>query len=40
MEKELILCDTNILISWFKGEAKTLIQLEAKKRGFAGHLRK
>lgn len=28
MEKELVLCDTNILISWFKGEAKTLIQLE------------
>lgn len=28
MEKELILCDTNILISWFKGEPQTLIQLE------------
>ncbi|MBZ0243787.1 MAG: PIN domain-containing protein, partial [Bacteroidales bacterium] len=28
MEKELILCDTNVLISWFKGEVKTLAILE------------
>jgi len=28
MEKELILCDTNILISWFKGEIETLVILE------------
>jgi predicted nucleic acid-binding protein len=27
MEKELILCDTNILISWFKGEEKTISEL-------------
>jgi len=27
MEKELILCDTNILISWLKGEEKTISEL-------------
>jgi hypothetical protein len=28
MEKELILCDTNIFISWFKGEEKTISELK------------
>ena len=28
MEKELILCDTNILISWFKGDSETCKRLE------------
>ncbi|MBN1769206.1 MAG: PIN domain-containing protein [Prolixibacteraceae bacterium] len=28
MEKELILCDTNILISWFKGDSKTILELK------------
>jgi predicted nucleic acid-binding protein len=28
MEKELILCDTNILISWFRGDLETLSRLE------------
>lgn len=28
MEKELILCDTNILISWFRGDPETLTRLE------------
>jgi len=27
MEKELILCDTNIFISWFKGEENTVSEL-------------
>ncbi len=27
MEKELILCDTNILISWLKGEEKIISEL-------------
>jgi len=29
MEKELILCDTNIFISWFKGEDHTIAALQA-----------
>jgi len=29
MEKELILCDTNIFISWFKGENHTIAALQA-----------
>ncbi len=28
MEKELILCDSNIFISWFRGESETIIRLE------------
>jgi len=28
MEKELILCDTNILISWLKGEGQTIETLQ------------
>jgi len=28
MEKELILCDTNIFISWFSGDLTTLTRLE------------
>ena len=28
MEKELILCDTNIFISWFRGDPETLKRLE------------
>lgn len=28
MEKELILCDTNILISWFNGDSETCAILE------------
>ncbi|MEI7501549.1 MAG: type II toxin-antitoxin system VapC family toxin [Bacteroidota bacterium] len=28
MEKELILCDTNILISWFSGDPETCKRLE------------
>ena len=28
MEKELILCDTNILISWFRGDVETRTRLE------------
>jgi len=28
MEKELILCDTNILISWFSGDSETRKRLE------------
>jgi predicted nucleic acid-binding protein len=27
MEKELVLCDTNIFISWFSGDAKTVSAL-------------
>jgi hypothetical protein len=29
MEKELILCDTNIFISWFKGEEETISELKS-----------
>jgi predicted nucleic acid-binding protein len=29
MEKELILCDTNIFISWFTGDDKTITSLQA-----------
>lgn len=28
MEKELILCDTNIFISWFRGNQETVTRLE------------
>ena len=28
MEKELILCDTNIFISWFRGDLETMTWLE------------
>ena len=28
MEKELILCDTNIFISWFRGDMETVSRLE------------
>ena len=28
MEKELILCDTNIFISWFRGDPETCKRLE------------
>ncbi len=28
MEKELILCDTNIFISWFRGDPETVKRLE------------
>lgn len=28
MEKELILCDTNIFISWFNGNADTILSIE------------
>lgn len=28
MEKELILCDTNILIDWFRGDVATRTRLE------------
>jgi len=28
MEKELILCDTNIFISWFRGDLESLTRLE------------
>lgn len=28
MEKELILCDTNIFISWFRGDIETLTRLQ------------
>ncbi len=27
MEKELVLCDTNIFISWFSGDTKTVSAL-------------
>jgi len=29
MEKELILCDTNVLISWFRGDLETRARLES-----------
>jgi predicted nucleic acid-binding protein len=29
MEKELILCDTNIFISWFRGDMETITKLES-----------
>ena len=29
MDKELILCDTNIFISWFRGDLETLTRLES-----------
>ena len=28
MEKELILCDTNIFISWFRGDSETCMKLD------------
>jgi len=28
MEKELILCDTNIFISWFRGDNETVVRLK------------